>query len=136
MNRELRFRAWYKYQKQMKEVFSLDFVNRKAYIEINKFQVPFGYIHFDDCELMQYTGVKDNTEEETEIYEGDNIKFMYNDIEFIGEVKFEGGCFILCNYDLPDSYIPLLEIIDSDREYFFIDGEVVSNIYEKQLNNI
>lgn len=50
----------------------------------------------------QYTGIHDNTDEEKEIYEGDNIVFMYKDIEYIGEVKFEAGTFILCNEYLPD----------------------------------
>lgn len=79
----------------------------------------------------QCTGVHDESEDEKEIYEGDKIKFKYESTEYIGIVKFEAGMFILACDDLLDSYISFLEIIDSDRDYWWIDGEIVGNIYEK-----
>jgi uncharacterized phage protein (TIGR01671 family) len=84
----------------------------------------------NDMILMQYTGVHDQSEEEKEIYEGDKVKFRYESTEYIGIVKFEAGTFILGCLDLVDSYITLLEIVDNNEDYYWLDGEVIGNIYE------
>ena len=127
MNREFKFRAWCKEHKVM--VDKIDFVkwNEKRELFVNQDHRCAGKEI-----LMQYTGIHDESEEEKEIYEGDKVKFRYESTEYIGIVKFEAGTFILACEDLVDSYIPFLEIFDSDRDYWWIDGEVIGNIYENQ----
>jgi len=80
--------------------------------------------------VMQYTGVHDESADEKEIYEEDKIKFIYESTEYVGIVKFEAGTFILACDDFVDGYIPFLELINSDRDYWWIKGEIVGNIYE------
>lgn len=69
MAREIKYRAWYKYAKRMQEVLTIDFINKKVFLSADKSGIPRNYLYFDDCELMQYTGLKDKTGKE--IYEGD-----------------------------------------------------------------
>ena len=77
--------------------------------------------------IGQYTGVHDESEDEKEIYEGDKIKFKYESTYYIGIVKFEAGMFILACDDLIDSYVSFLELIDSDRDYWWIDGVILED---------
>ena len=123
----IKFRCWIKYQKEMKEVLSLDFINNKAYIAADKKNKPFGFIHFDDCELLQYVGTHDKTG--IEIFEGDNIRFMYKNVEYIGEIAWDVSMFIICNIDDTDSCIPLNNIVDSKDEQCN-DAEIIGNIYQ------
>ena len=125
MNREFKFRAWCKEHKVM--VDKIDFVkwNEKRELFVNQDHRCAG-----EEILLQYTGIHDNTDEEKEIYEGDKIKFIYEGYEYTGEVKFEVGTFIIGCNELPDSYVALIEIINLDRGYWWINGEVIGNIYE------
>ena len=78
----------------------------------------------------EYTGVHDNTDEETEVFEGDVIVFNYKDVEYTGEVKFEAGMFIIACINLTDSYIPMFDIMERDRDFWWINGEVIGNKFE------
>jgi hypothetical protein len=80
--------------------------------------------------LMQYTNVHDETDDETEIFNHDIVEFEYKDKTYIGEVKFEAGIYILACNSLPDSYITFFDIINCDRDYFWINGKVIGNKYE------
>lgn len=92
--------------------------------------------------IMQYTGINDNSDclvndldndielEDKEIYEEDIVRFSYEDEEHTGIVKFGVGSFIITSNTLPDGYIPISEITNTDREYSWIDGIVVGNTYE------
>lgn len=80
--------------------------------------------------VVLYTGIHDDTEDEIEICDGDIVEFVYKDKTYIGEVKFEAGAFILACNDLPDSYITMLDIIECDRDYWWIDGKVLGNVFE------
>lgn len=57
----------------------------------------FGQQDLDDAVLMQFTGLRDK--HGREIYEGDIIKIKdgYGEMEYIGEVGFENGSFVVRN---------------------------------------
>ncbi|GAG29171.1 unnamed protein product, partial [marine sediment metagenome] len=58
MKREIEFRAWHKRLKKMYSVYSIAFEQGLIFCsdDINNSNHTFGFI---DCELMQYTGLKD-----------------------------------------------------------------------------
>lgn len=77
--------------------------------------------------VAQYSGVHDNSDDEVEIYENDKISFIYEGNEYIGLVKFEAGSFIIKCKELTDEYITFIDIIDSDRNYWWIKGKVLKS---------
>lgn len=77
--REIEFRAWLKDKKMMVEVEGLDFEHK--YIEIKEYEDDdyVCYAGFDEIELMQWTGQRDNTRTEEfpigkKIFEGDIVE--------------------------------------------------------------
>jgi len=122
--RNIKFRAKDKFIKKFIYGDLLQIVGR---IEIcNK----DGNYEIDSETVGQYTGVHDNNDSEVEIFENDKVVFTYDDNEYSGVIKFEAGAFIIACDELPDSYITMLDITQSDRDYYWIDGEVVGNIHE------
>jgi uncharacterized phage protein (TIGR01671 family) len=119
--REIKFRAWIKDKKKM--VYGKDATSSAHFTDSFKYRK-------NEVELMQYTGLHDETDDEVEIYEGDIVKFLYRHKMYIGEVKFEAGTFILACNRLPDSYITMLDIANFDRDYYWIEGVVIGNVYE------
>lgn len=92
--REIKFRAWDKFNRVMVPVdmidYSLGFNNRPAVFLCNDNYA--GWIrHHDDYELMQFIGVRDINGKD--IYEGDILKSGAG----IGVVKFYNGAF---RYDI------------------------------------
>jgi len=95
MSRVIKFRAYIKpiieddeivYSGYMVDVNKIDSrLNRIAYIERNPFLPMYGsyeWIKFEDMELLQYTGMDDDSEVKNEIYDGDILIGSWDSDEY------------------------------------------------------
>lgn len=120
MSREIKFRAWDKYENKIRKVRGINFTNKDLWLEIEDNRIMGA--NFFEVELMQYTGLKDRNGKE--IYEGDILR-VYDDFfrdgldDMYGVVKFDNGRFYLNTF----------------KPYYnetWIYFEVVGNIYENK----
>ena len=131
--REIKFRAYYKADKRIYEVLYLDFANNELGLWDEETEIDFE-CSFEDVELMQYTGLKDQNN--AEIYESYIVKFdpqspcgdeFYNPRDGeIGEVILDFGSFVVRPIDKKreDLRFSLSELGD---------WVVVGNIYENKI---
>ena len=123
--RETKFRAYHKERKEMFEIASIDFEEKKA--ALSNGTIKLLNVDFKQFELLQYTGLKDKNGKE--IYEGDIIKYKFpydRRLKHISPVKFLET---EASFGIKDRYgnkIPLYTI--SANNYF----EVIGNIYENK----
>ena len=130
--REIKFKAYYKADKRIYEVLYLDFASNELRLWDEETELDFE-CSFEDVELMQYTGLKDQNN--AEIYESYIVKFdpqspcgdeFYNPRDGeIGEVIFDFGSFVVKPIDKrrEDLRFSLSELGD---------WVVVGNIYENK----
>jgi len=127
--RELKFRAWHKPSKTMYKVISIDqcgasqLSTEKATagvcIQCQERKCRSPYVFGGDCELMQYTGLKDKNGKE--IYEGDIVRFWDVDgIAFSTVVKWDKELARFLFYDGDEGFTAYPEN----------DYEVIGNIHE------
>ena len=138
--REIKFRAWDKEGKRMLSISEIDFHQKHIWGVWRESDIRQGNykLLFDECILMQFTGLKDKNGKE--IYEGDIVKYkhitgfnaeedyeqgaddMGSESEYIKAIEFKNGEF----YPRPAGYFP------DDGYYAWRnwDFEVIGNVYE------
>lgn len=135
--RELKFRAFHKPSKEMVDVYAL--FGSLIFVDIKNDTIPLAR---QDCELMQYTGLKDV--EGKEIYEGDIIVIpdqFYNEGEldhYVGIVEFISSSWKYTLKCVDSERVSILEglndmlnaigYIDNAKTHF----KVIGNIYENK----
>lgn len=130
--RDIKFKAHIKTLDWVVQVSAINFDIKTVEVDLTGGQGDAYEYDFNEVDLMQFTGMHDETDEETEVYEEDIIKFKHEGKEYTGTVKFEGGCFMVVSKELADGYLKLINIADCDREYWSINGKVIGNTYCKE----
>ncbi|WP_284037438.1 YopX family protein [Neobacillus sp. 114] len=125
--REIKFRAWEKY---LKEIIPVDDIN----FEKRMINTDSAWRLFDEIELMQYTGLSDKNSRE--IYEGDivvlNTSHKVLDVQFNPEIyvvqwRSSGACFDMLHKDYLNHERKVGLMFDNGM----VDSvEVIGNIYE------
>lgn len=98
MMREIKFRAWFKNENEIKKVaINNIYEGNRTHLHLS----PMPLSDYRPIELMQYTGLKDKNDQE--IYEGDILKEYYEGEPDILVVSFEDGCFMVRQINTPNA---------------------------------
>jgi uncharacterized phage protein (TIGR01671 family) len=114
MNREIKFRVWNHVSKKWMRIESIEFRKKGVLVFVvgKDGKTREGFWDVTDCNIVQYTGLKDKNEKE--IYDGYIMKNIFtNKVE---EIKFYGAAFVVGNY--------LIREIDKT------DREIIGNKFE------
>lgn len=121
MSREIKFRAYHKERKEIFEIASIDFEEKK--VALSNGVIKLLNVDFKQFELSQYTGLRDKNGKE--IYEGDILFFRDENTKYV--VVWQDAAFI----------IKSIEIRKYSEEMCWLDDteiccEIVGNIYENK----
>ena len=122
MEREIKFRAYHKERKEIFEIASIDFEEKKA--ALSNGIIKLLNVDFKQFELLQYTGLKDKNGKE--IYDGDIVLVELSGTStwYKTVVKIKEGAFIASLIDGED-YIYIF-----NRGFDSNDFEILGNVYE------
>ena len=87
-------------------------------------------------QLFQFSGLEDNSDKE--IFEGDVVSFLVNNIVFAGKtfegrIVFQSGMFMIVCDKIEDGYVSLSEYANS--EFWCEDVKVIGHISKEQEKN-
>ena len=124
MSREIKFRAYHKERKEIFEIASIDFEEKKA--ALSNGIIKLLNVDFKQFELLQYTGVKDKNG--NEIYEGDIVLIKLDETStwYKTVVGFKKGAFIANLIDKED-YVYIFHHGFTDDDF-----EIIGNVYENK----
>ena len=124
MSREIKFRAYHKERKEIFEIASIDFEEKKA--TLSNGVIKLLNVDFKQFELLQYTGLKDKNGKE--IYEVDIVKILK--LEGYGEYCDQVECIGKIECYISEFRIQPLNLRLSDES--IVEIEVIGNIYENK----
>ena len=124
MEREIKFRAYHKERKEMFEIASIDFEEKK--VVLSNELIKLLNVDFKQFELLQYTILKDKNGKE--IFEGDIVKILK--LEGYGEYCDQVECTGKIECYISELRIQPLNLRLSDES--IVEIEVVGNIYENK----
>ena len=123
--REIKFKAWVKDRKEIFEIVLINYVSKKVTYILERIGHPlnirdgkFNDVEFNEIELMQYTGLKD--EYGDEIYEGDIVTLHNSRYKVI--FNMEQARFVLRD----DKFEMEIPFTNNNNERM----EIIGNIYE------
>ena len=139
MSREIKFRGKHIHaipeNKHLDGTWVYGYLVDRDYINSPELE---GELFIDENTVGQYTGLKDNsdclldTDKEKEVYEDDIVTVSNDKITVTGIIKYDLGSFIIVTNDISDGWTPLINFVEFDGVYQWINGVVIGNIHDNK----
>lgn len=125
-----KYRIWDKFEKKWKETYSYHLAPNG--------QLYYGGMNITEHnEVIFFTGLHDDHDDQNEIFDQDILEVKYEGETIICKVQYESGGYLLASDEFDDGFIWASEIVQNDRNYFWIDdSKVIGNYFEhRELMN-